>query len=67
MTSSTKRFPPRGRGLFRQYNMVKLVRSAEAAGIEIGGVEVDPDGTIRVLRKSTDPKTDTAEKIINQL
>jgi hypothetical protein len=31
--------------------MVKAMRSAKAAGLEIGGVEVAPDGTIRVLSK----------------
>jgi len=45
------KFSPRGRSLFRQYNMEKLVRSAEAAGLEIGGIEVDPNGVIRVLTK----------------
>ena len=53
MTTSTKtkRFPPRGRGLFRKYNYVKAVRSHQAAGLEVGGVEITPDGTIRVLSK----------------
>jgi hypothetical protein len=54
MTASTK-YPPRGRDLFRKYNMVKLVRSAEAAGIEVGGIEVSPDGTLRILGKTMAP------------
>jgi hypothetical protein len=29
--------------------MTKAIRSAEAAGFKIGGVEVTKDGTIRVL------------------
>jgi hypothetical protein len=43
--------PVRGRSLFRKYNMVKAINSAKAGGLEIGGVEVAPDGTIRVLSK----------------
>jgi len=39
------------RTLFRKYNVEKLVRSAKGAGMEVGGVEVTPDGTIRVLAK----------------
>lgn len=54
---TTKRFPPRGRGLFRKYNVEKLVRSAKGAGMEVGGVEVAPDGTIRVLTRSAEQKT----------
>jgi acylphosphatase len=48
---SSKPVPPRGRSLFRQANRVKAMRSAKAAGLEIGGVEVAPDGTIRVLSR----------------
>jgi len=48
---ASKPIPPRGRSLFRKYNYVKAVRSHQAAGLEVGGVEVTPDGTIRVLTK----------------
>jgi hypothetical protein len=48
---TSKPVPPRGRSLFRQYNMVKALRSAKAGGLEVGGVEVTPDGTIRILAK----------------
>jgi len=53
MTTSTKRFPPRGRDLFRKYNMAKAIRTARDEGLEIGGIEVAPNGTIRVLTKAT--------------
>jgi hypothetical protein len=59
--------PPRSRSTFRQADMTKAIRSAEAAGFEIGGVEVTRDGTIRVLAKGDDQKTDMPEHIINQL
>ncbi|HTD85819.1 MAG TPA: hypothetical protein VK850_04520 [Candidatus Binatia bacterium] len=41
--------------------MTKAIRSAEAAGFEIGGVEVTKDGTIRVLAKNAGHKNDTPE------
>jgi len=47
----SKPVPPRGKSLFRQANLVKAMKSAKEGGLEIGGVEVTPDGTIRVLAK----------------
>lgn len=48
--------------------MVKAMRSAKEFGLEIGGVEITKDGTIRVVAaKSADQKTDTPENILNQL
>ena len=51
--------------------MTRAVRSARAAGLAIGGVEVvTKDGTtIRILAKSaeTDRPTDTPEGILEQL
>jgi len=62
-TGSTK--PPLGRNLFRKYNVEKLVRSAEGAGIEVGGIEVDPNGTIRVLAKdAAAPKSGEWDKAL---
>jgi len=49
MAPSRHPVPPRGRSTFRQADMTKAIRSAEAAGFKIGGVEVTKDGTIRVL------------------
>jgi hypothetical protein len=48
---TSKPVPPRSRSLFRQYNLVKAMKSAQKGGLEIGGVEITPDGTIRVLAK----------------
>jgi len=54
----SKRYPPRGPSPFRQATMVKAVRSAEAAGLEVGAVEITKDGTIRVVtRSATDQNT----------
>jgi hypothetical protein len=45
---------PRGRNFFKQRDVTRAVRSARAAGLAIGGVEVvTADGTtIRVLGKN---------------
>jgi hypothetical protein len=45
--------PRRRRDLFRKYNVVKAMASAKAGGLEIGSVEITPDGTIRVLGKDS--------------
>ena len=34
---------------FRQTDVVRAVKAAQAAGLTIGKVEVAPDGTIRVI------------------
>jgi hypothetical protein len=46
--------PPRGRNFFKQRDVTRAVRSARAAGLAIGGVEVvTKDGTtIRILPKN---------------
>ena len=45
----------RGRNFFRQRDVTRAVRSARAAGLSVGGVEVvTKDGTtIRILSKDT--------------
>ena len=47
--------PRRGRNLFKQRDVTRAVRSARAAGLAVGGVEVvTKDGTtIRILSKDT--------------
>jgi hypothetical protein len=50
MTEPVRR---RGRSLFRRDAMAKVMRGAKDFGLEIGGVEVTRDGTIRVLAKDT--------------
>jgi hypothetical protein len=48
MTEPVRR---RGRSLFRRDTMAKVMRGAKDFSLEIGGVEVTRDGTIRVLAK----------------
>jgi len=59
------------RNPFKQRDVTRAVRSAEAAGLRIGGVEVvTKDGvTIRVLAKNEvdRSKTDTPDDVLNQL
>jgi hypothetical protein len=56
---------------FKQRDVTRAVRSAEAAGLAIGSVEVvTKDGvTIRVLAKNEADrsKTDTPDDVLNQL
>ena len=62
---------PRSRNFFKQRDVTRAVRSARAAGLDIGGVElVTKEGTtIRILAKSseTDRPTDTPEDVLDQL
>jgi hypothetical protein len=64
----------RGRNFFKQRDVTRAVRSARAAGLAIGAVEVvTKDGTtIRILAKipeRTDVagNTDTPESVLDQL
>jgi hypothetical protein len=50
------------RSLFLQANFVKAIKSARAAEFEIGGVEVAPDGTIRVLGKDATERGSDLDK-----
>lgn len=34
---------------FRKADVVRAVKAAQAAGLEVSGIEATPDGTIRVL------------------
>ena len=71
MAPSTRSVIRRGRNFFRQRDVTRAVRSARAAGLAIGGVEVvTKEGTtIRILAKSaeTDRPTDTPEDVLDQL
>jgi hypothetical protein len=42
----------RGRNFFKQRDVTRALRGAEAAGLPIGAVEVSQDGTIRILPKN---------------
>jgi hypothetical protein len=61
----------RGRNVFKQRDVTRAVRSARAAGLAVGGIEVvTKDGTtIRILAKDakSDQPTDTPEGILDQL
>ena len=71
MATSTRSVIRRGRNLFKQRDVTRAVRSARAAGLDIGGVEVvTKEGTtIRILAKNaeTDRPTDTPEDLLDQL
>jgi hypothetical protein len=47
--AQTTRTGPRARLDFKQRNVSRAVRACEAAGKEIGAVEITKDGTIRVI------------------
>ncbi len=38
----------------------RAIAAAKAAGIKVGGFEVDPDGTVRILSERAAPSTDDA-------
>ena len=40
---------PRRAALFRQSDVTRALKGARCAGLSIGGVEIGPDGRIRVL------------------
>lgn len=40
---------------FRQSDVERAVKAARAAGLDVGGVEVAPDGTIRVMTATQAP------------
>ena len=71
MAPSPRSVIRRSRNFFKQRDVTRAVRSARAAGLAIGGVElVTKDGTtIRILAKSgeTDRPTDTPEDVLDQL
>jgi len=67
MTRSTPPVRNRIRSSFRKTDMAKAMDVAKDEGMEIGAIEITKDGTIRVVAKNTDQKTDTPESIISQL
>jgi hypothetical protein len=38
----------------------RAIAAAKASGIKVGGFEVDPDGTVRILSERAAPATDDA-------
>jgi hypothetical protein len=47
----------RGTFKFRQRDLTRAVRAVQAAGIEIGRVEIAPDGTITIRPGKPDEST----------
>jgi len=45
----------RGPATFRQRDVRAAIRAVEAAGKEVGAVEVDPTGTVRIILKRDAP------------
>lgn len=44
----------RGRCTFRQQDVTRALRAAQAAGIDVERYEIEPDGKITVIAKSAD-------------
>lgn len=42
----------RGKTRFTQADVARALKAAEAASFEVGAVEIDNDGKIRILRRS---------------
>jgi len=57
--------PRRGGGYPGKVAIRHVVEAAKAAGLDVGGIEVSPDGTIRVLEGRNIPKP--AESLFDQL
>jgi hypothetical protein len=49
----------RGRLRFRQKDVVRAVKAVKAAGIEVGRIEISPDGTITIRPGKPVSMTDT--------
>ena len=39
----------RGRSHFRQSDLTRAIKAAQAAGLEIARIEIDPNGTIKIV------------------
>jgi hypothetical protein len=54
----------RGPLTFRQRDLVRALKGAKAAGLEISKVEIDKDGKIVVVVGKPDTRTDTTEIVL---
>jgi hypothetical protein len=50
----------RGAAKFTQSDVARAVRGARAAGVDVGRVEINPDGTIAIVAAD---KPDAVEKV----
>lgn len=44
----------KGNHRFKQTDVVRAIKAARAAGLVVGGFEIDQNGTLRVLGNGTD-------------
>jgi hypothetical protein len=51
----------RSRCTFRQADVTRALRAAEAAGIEVGRIEIAPDGRITLVPKGAHESSDDNE------
>jgi len=54
----------RGPLTFRQSDLVRALKSAKAAGLEISKVEIDKDGKIVVIIGKSDAPSDVRELVL---
>jgi hypothetical protein len=52
---------------FRLNDVVRAKRAADKAGIELGALELDPDGTIRIVPKSGKAITPSDDDLMKRL
>jgi hypothetical protein len=46
----------------RKAQIERAIAAARAGGIKVGGIEIDPDGTIRILEGQSPAATDAYER-----
>jgi hypothetical protein len=69
MVSSPHPVTRRGRNIFKQRDVARAVRSVQAAGIAVGGVELlTKDGTtIRILTESAETKRPSIDEKLDAI
>lgn len=56
---------PRTPAPFTQADVKRAVKAVQAAGVPVGGVEIKPDGTIRVLSHAGNPSDNPESALAN--
>jgi len=46
----------RGKSRFRQSDLTRAMKAAKAAGLELARIEIDIDGTIKIIPGSPEPE-----------
>jgi hypothetical protein len=62
--SDRERLMARGPLTFRQRDLVRAIKSAKAAGLQVAKVEVDKTGKITIITDKSDPPTDPREIVL---